>query len=70
MEKMDNIKSLYPQINEKTKFISEVAKEFDLNPQYVRSHYFSSFWTIPQDKQLKVIQMLQNKIAEQNKAIA
>lgn len=69
MSKIDNIKDLYSQINKKTKFIGEVAKELDLNPQYVRGHYFSSFWTIPDDKQDTIISMLQNKIAEQNKVV-
>ena len=64
--KMDNIKGLYPQIKQKTKFIKEVADYFGLNPQYVRGHYFSSFWTIPEDKQDRVIELLQNTIKNQD----
>lgn len=63
--KIDNIKDLYSQINKKTKFIQEVANDLNLNPQYVRGHYFSAFWTIPEDKQDRVIELLQNKIANQ-----
>lgn len=69
MSKIDNIKNLYSQIHKKTKFIAEVANEFNLNPQYVRGHYFAAFWSITDDKQDKIIEMLQNKIAEQNKVI-
>lgn len=69
MNKIEEIKSLYPKIQKKTKFIGEVAKEFSLNPQYVRGHYFSAFWTIPEDKQDKVVEMMNNKIEEQNDAL-
>lgn len=63
--KIDNIQELYAQINQKTKFIKMVADDFNLNPQYVRSHYFSSFWTIPYDRQDRIIELQQKTIANQ-----
>lgn len=65
LTKIDNIQNLYSQIEQKTKFIKEVADHFSLNPQYVRGHYFSSFWSIPEERQDEVISMLQNKISNQ-----
>ena len=63
---IENIKNLYGQINQKTKFIGEVAADLGKNPQYVRSHWFSSFWTIPEIYQGRVVELLQNKIKAQN----
>ena len=68
MNKIENIRSLYNQISKKTAFIAMLAKDLGLNPQYVRSHYFSSFWTIPEKYQDRVIELLQKTIRLQNES--
>ena len=72
MNKIDNIKELYEQIDKKTKFIALVASELknpntgeSLNPQYARGHYFSAFWSIPERNQDRIIELAQNTIANQ-----
>ena len=64
MTKTENIKVLYLQVHAKTKFIQLVADDLNLNPQYVRGHYFSGFWMIPEYKQDRIIELLQNTIRE------
>tara|TARA_R110002051_G_scaffold224048_1_gene287250 strand:+ start:6951 stop:7181 length:231 start_codon:yes stop_codon:yes gene_type:complete len=70
--KIDNIISLYGKIDNKTKFIKEVAKDVNRKPNTVRTHWFSSanFYSIPEEFQDRVIQLAQNTIACQNKIIA
>jgi len=65
MEKIDNIKQLYKMVFHKTKFIQLVADDLGLNAQYVRGHYFSSFWNIPERYQDRVITLLQRTIKTQ-----
>jgi hypothetical protein len=65
MNKINNIKDLYSQINKKTKFISMVADDLSKSPQYVRGHWFSAFWTIPECYRDRVIELLQNTITNQ-----
>ena len=62
---IENIKELYQEVEKKTAFIKLVAEDLGLNPQYVRGHYFSSFWTIPEDRQQRVVELLQNTIKNQ-----
>lgn len=65
MEKIDNIKELYQLIDKKTAFIQLVADDLKLSAQYLRGHYFSTFWSIPEDKQERIIYLLQNTIKGQ-----
>ena len=65
MKKIDNIKQLYKKVYAKTKFIAMVADDLGLNPQYVRGHYFSAFWTIPEKHEDRIIELQQNTIKEQ-----
>ena len=60
------IKALYAQIDKKTKFIIEVADYFGKSPQSLRVHWFSSFWSIPEEYQDKLIILLEQKIETQN----
>jgi len=68
MSKIKNIQSLYSQISKKTDFIAMLAKDLGLNPQYVRGHYFSSFWTIPEKYEDRVIELLQKTIRLQSES--
>lgn len=69
MNKIENIKNMYSKINKKTQFIGMVAEDLGKNPQYVRGHWFSAFWTIPEHYQNRVIELLQNTIANQPKKV-
>lgn len=65
MDKIDNIKTLWKLINNKTEFIKLVAKELDRSPNTIHNHWFARFWQVPVDKQDKVIELLQNTIKQQ-----
>ncbi len=63
--KKNTIKTLYAQIDKKTMFIIEVADYFGKSPQSLRVHWFSSFWSIPEDYQDELIVLLKQKIKTQ-----
>ena len=61
----DNIKQLYKEIDRKTEFIQMVADHFKKSPQYLRGHWFSSFWQVPEKYQEELIKIMQNTIKQQ-----
>lgn len=63
---IENIKQLYKEVEGKNKFIGVVANEFNLKPTSIRTHWFGNFWSIPESKQSKVVELLQNQIKNQN----
>ena len=60
------IRELYDQIDKKTKFIIKVAKDLGKSPQTVRVHWFAQFWSIPEEYQQRVIELLEETIKNQN----
>lgn len=60
---MKNIKKLYEKINHKNRLIKMVAKDLGLSAAYVRNHWFSNFWIIPEKHQARVIELMQRAIA-------
>ncbi len=68
MDKIDNIKFLYTQIEGKTKFIKDLSEILTRSPNTIRNHWFSEhgFWAIPKVMQDKIIEIMQNKISNQN----
>lgn len=69
--KIDNIKNLWQQLGnsgEKTEFILLLASETGKSPNTIRQHWLSNagFWSIPEDEQDRVIELLQKTIAIQN----
>ena len=68
MEKIENIKHLYAQIENKTQFIQLVADDLGLSPRYLRNHWFGAFWSIPKKYIDRVIALLQSTIRLQNAA--
>lgn len=64
---MDNIQLLYGDVKEKNKMFQVVAKEFSLSPISVKTNWFYS-WSIPSDKQPRVIEIMQNIIANQKQS--
>jgi len=60
---IDEIQKLYKSFKTgKADFIKEVATEFDIAPTSVRNNWFGSFWSIPLEKQPKVLEMLKAEI--------
>jgi len=72
MDKIEKIKKLYAQIENKGKFIKLVASDCDRKPNTVKTHWFTeaSFWSVPDEFQDRVIVLAQNTIANQNKVVA
>lgn len=63
---IENIQKLYKQVEKKSDFIKNVAKEVGNTPSSTRTHWFSNFWSIPEEHQAKVVEMLQKTISKQN----
>lgn len=62
---IENIKNLYTQVDKKTKFIEMVADDLEKSPLTLRNHWFSAFWSIPDEHQERVVELLQNTIKNQ-----
>jgi len=64
---IENIKKLWKQIDNKTNFIVMAANDLDKSPNTLRHHWFSNsgFWSVPEEHQPRVIELLQNTIKEQ-----
>ncbi len=65
-KKIDNVKSLWKQIDYKTGFIQEAAKHFDRTENTLHNHWFARFFNVPLDEQDKCIEFMQNYIRLQN----
>lgn len=65
---IENIKNLYTEIQDKTAFLLMASKDLKRSPKTLRNHWFSNtgFWSIPEEKQARVVELLQNTIAKQN----
>lgn len=66
----DNIKELWKMVDKKTEFIQAAAEDLDKSPLTLRQHWFGSFWSIPEEHQPRIVELLQNTIANQNKKIS
>ena len=61
-----NIKNLYDQVDNKFDFIILLSKEFKIKPSSIRTNWFSTFYSVPDKHQKRVVQLLQNTIKSQN----
>mgnify|MGYP003624885648 CR=1 FL=1 len=61
-----NIKKLFNQIKNKKEFVFLLAQEFELKPNSIRTGWFSTYYSIPEKHQNRVIEILQNTITQQN----
>ena len=57
---MENIKKLYKEIEDKKGLICAIAKEFKMREVSVRSNWFCRFWTIPEYRIDRTIEIMQN----------
>ena len=61
-----NIKQLFIQIENKFDFILLLSNEFKVKPNSIRNNWFSSYYSIPEKHESRVIELLQNTIQRQN----
>ena len=62
----ENIKELFDQIENKLDFINLLSNEFKTKPNSIRNNWFSSYYSIPEKHEPRVIELLQNTIKSQN----
>jgi len=61
-----NIKELFNQIDNKFDFIILLSKEFKVKPNSIRNNWFSSYYSIPEKHESRVVEILQQTIRQQN----
>ena len=61
-----NIKQLFNQIDNKFDFILLLSKEFKVKPNSIRNNWFAAYYSIPKKHELRVLEILQNTIKQQN----
>jgi len=61
-----NIKQLFNQIDNKFDFIILLSNEFKVKPNSIRTNWFSTYYSIPQKHESRVLEILQNTIRQQN----
>lgn len=68
MEKVDNIKSMWSQIDDKTDFLVKASKEFGRKVNTLRTHWFSKSnnYGMPDAEIDNVIKFMQNYLKAQN----
>ena len=64
---IENIKTLYEQIEDKYSLIMELSIKFGIRPGSIRTNWFATFFSVPENHQEEVVTILQKKIREQNK---
>jgi len=62
----ENIKQLFNQIDNKFDFIILLSKEFKVKPNSIRNNWFSSYYSIPEKHESRVVEILQQTIRQQN----
>lgn len=63
---LQNIKDLYKEVKAKTEFIKAAADDLNKSPLTLRQHWFGNFWSIPEEHQPRVVELLQNTLLTQN----
>ena len=61
-----NIKHLFNQIENKKEFILLLSNEFKVKPNSIRNNWFSSYYSIPEKHESRVVEILQQTIRQQN----
>ena len=61
-----NIKHLFDQIDNKLDLISLLSNEFKVKPNSIRNNWFSSYYSIPEKHESRVVEILQQTIRQQN----
>lgn len=63
---IQNIKNLYSEINNQKEFCLLLSKEFELKPNSIRTNWLSTYYSVPDKYQARVIEILQKTINQQN----
>lgn len=61
-----NIKQLFNQIENKKDFILLLSNEFKVKPNSIRTNWFSTYYSIPEKHESRVVEILQQTIRQQN----
>lgn len=69
MKKLEKIKALYKKVKNKKEFIMGIAEHYGISAQYVRTHYFTSFWAIPEDRMDFIIEKMKENINSKKEAL-
>lgn len=62
---IEDIKTQYSQVTRKTDFLIALAKELKRSPTTIRNHWFSAFWSIPEEQQPRTLELLKKTIKDQ-----
>lgn len=68
MEKLENLKQLVAEMDNKAEFVKEVSDYFGKSYRYVLQDWFQKKWNIPSEKLDKIIEMAQKLLFEQTEA--
>lgn len=64
-EKIGNIKELYSQLKNKKEFMEIVSDDLDKKPNTLKNWWFSGFFSIPDEYQDRVLELLKETIKNQ-----
>ena len=64
---LDNLKKLVSEMDSKTNFVNEVSNFYGTSHKATMQNWFQGYWSIPEDKLPKVIEIAQNYLFNQNK---
>ena len=63
---IENIKSLWKDIDYKTGFIIKFSQHIKRSPKTLHNHWFAMYWVVPENKQKETVEFMQNYIRLQN----
>ena len=63
---IENIKNLWKEIDNKTKFIKAFSEHIKRSPNTLHNHWFARFWLVPKEHQEEVVKYMQKYIRLQN----
>lgn len=68
MDKLENLKQLVAEMDNKSDFVKEVSDYFGKSYRYVLQDWFQKKWNIPEECLDKIIEMAQNVLFNQTEA--
>lgn len=63
---IENLKTLVSVMDSKTDFVTEVCNYYGTSHKATLQNWFQGYWSIPEDKLPKVVEMAQNYLYQQN----
>jgi len=62
---LDNIKKLTSEMDVKSEFVKEVAKNYGMSYKYIKKEWFQSSWNIPENELETIVTMAQKYLYQQ-----